>query len=109
MDTSTITACSNDFGYSELFARNFKALHTKNDVLIAISTSGNSKNILKVLQEAKKSKIATIGFLGSGGGKAKNLCDIPLVVESNNVARIQEVHIFLGHFIIEIVEKNLFN
>ena len=88
--------------------RNFKALHTKNDVLIAISTSGNSKNILKVL-EAKKSKIATIGFLGSGGGKAKNLCDIPLVVESNNVARIQEVHIFLGHFIIEIVENNLFN
>ena len=109
MDTSTITACSNDLGYSELFARNFKALHTKNDVLIVISTSGNSKNILKVLQEAKKNKIPTIGFLGSGGGKAKKFCHIPLLVESNNVARIQEAHIFLGHFIIELVENNLFN
>ena len=72
MDTSTITACSNDLGYDNLSQGIFKALHNKNDILIVISTSGNSKNIINVLKEAKKNKIITIGFLGSGGGKAKN-------------------------------------
>ena len=108
MDTSTITACSNDYDFDRLFSRNFKALHNKNDLLFVISTSGNSKNIINVLKEAKKVKINSIALLGSEGGKAKNYCDIPLIVKSNNVARIQEAHIFLGHYILEKVEDLLF-
>ena len=103
-DTSTITACGNDYSFDDIFLRPFKALVNRNDILICISTSGNSKNILKVLKEAKKKNIYSIGFLGKGGGKAKKICDNPLVVPSNNTARIQECHIFLGHFILEKVE-----
>jgi D-sedoheptulose 7-phosphate isomerase len=103
-DTSTLTACGNDYNFDEIFLRPFQALAKKNDLLICISTSGNSKNILKVLKEAKKKNIFTIGFLGNNGGKAKKNCDIKLIVNSNNTARIQECHIFLGHFILEKVE-----
>ena len=73
--------------------------------MVCISTSGNSKNVLKVLKEAKKKNIYSICFLGKGGGKAKKLCISPLVISSNNTARIQECHIFMGHFIIEQVEN----
>ena len=103
-DTSTITACGNDYSFDIQFSRSLEALGKKKDILIAISTSGNSKNIINVLKTAKKMKIFSIGFLGNRGGKSKNLCDIPLVVNSNNTARIQETHIFLGHFIFESVE-----
>jgi D-sedoheptulose 7-phosphate isomerase len=103
-DTSVITACGNDYSFEDIFLRPFQALAGKYDVLICITTSGNSKNILKVLNEAKKKKISTVGFLGNGGGKAKNFCDIKLVVDSKITARIQECHIFLGHFILEKVE-----
>ena len=87
--------------------RPFQALAKKNDVLIAITTSGNSKNVFKVLKEARLKKISTIGLLGSNGGKCKNLCDIKLLVPSKSTARIQECHIFLGHFILEQVENLL--
>tara|TARA_A100001015_G_scaffold297119_1_gene378229 strand:+ start:793 stop:1368 length:576 start_codon:yes stop_codon:yes gene_type:complete len=107
MDTSTLTACSNDYGYKHVFSRPLKALASKKDILIAISTSGNSKNILNVLKEAKKIGVYTIGFLGSGGGASKKLCDLNYTVGSRNVARIQETHIFLGHFIFEMVEDDL--
>ena len=103
-DTSTITACGNDYSYEDIFLRAFQALANKNDILFCISTSGNSKNILKVLKEAKKRKIYSVGLLGADGGSAKKLCDSKLVVNSNNTARIQECHIFLGHFILEKVE-----
>ena len=103
-DTSTLTACGNDYSFDDIFFRPFKALAKKDDILICISTSGNSKNILKVLKEAKKRKIYSIGFLGNKGGKAKKYCDSKLVVNSSNTARIQECHIFLGHFILEHVE-----
>ena len=103
-DTSTLTACGNDYSFDDIFLRPFQALAKKNDVLICISTSGNSENILKVLIEAKKNNIFTIGFLGNNGGKARKNCDIKLIVNSNNTARIQECHIFLGHFILEKVE-----
>ena len=106
-DTSTITACCNDYKFEIQYARCLEALGRINDTLIVISTSGNSKNILNVLKQAKKMKIFTIGFLGSKGGKAKKLCNIPLIVESDNTARIQESHIFLGHYILGEVEKNL--
>ena len=75
--------------------------------MIAISTSGNSLNILKVLKQAKKQKINSISLLGNSGGKAKKLSDLNLIVESRNTARIQEAHIFLGHYIFEQVEKIL--
>jgi D-sedoheptulose 7-phosphate isomerase len=104
-DISTITACGNDYSFDDIFLRPFQAIASKNDVLICLSTSGNSKNILKVLKEAKKKKISTIGFLGNKGGKAKNLCDIKLIISSKITARIQECHIFLGHFILEKVEE----
>ena len=108
-DSTYLTACSNDFGFKYVFSRLLEGLGNKNDVLIAISTSGNSKNIVEVLKVAKKMKIISVGFLGNKGGYSKNLCDMPLIVESNNVARIQETHIFLGHIILEAVENNLIN
>jgi D-sedoheptulose 7-phosphate isomerase len=107
MDTSTITACSNDYSFNKLFSRNLEALGSTNDILIVFSTSGNSKNILEVLKTAKKKKIFSIGFFGRGGGKAKKNTNLSLIVKSNVVARIQEAHIFLGHYITEKVEKKL--
>ena len=79
-DTSTITACGNDYSFDDIFLRPFQALAKKNDVLICISTSGNSKNILKVLKEAKKQKVYSVSFLGKGGGKAKKSTSKPLIV-----------------------------
>ena len=104
LDISTITACGNDYSFDDIFLRPFKALVKKNDVLICISTSGNSKNILNVLREAKKEKIYSVSFLGKGGGKAKKISDKSLIISSKNTARIQECHIFLGHFILEKLE-----
>jgi D-sedoheptulose 7-phosphate isomerase len=105
MDTSTITACSNDYKFEDIFYRPLKALGKKNDLLICISTSGNSKNLIKAIKEAKRKKIYVISFLGKKGGKMRNMSDIEIIVPSNNVARIQECHIFLGHFIFEQVEN----
>jgi len=106
-DTSTLTACGNDYSFDDIFLRPFKALAKNNDILICISTSGNSKNILKVLKEAKKKKIYSISFLGKGGGKAKKITNKSLIIASDNTARIQEGHIFLGHFILEKIEDLL--
>ena len=106
-DTSTLTACGNDFDFSDIFLRPFQALANKNDILIGITTSGNSLNILKVLRYARLKKISTLGFLGGSGGKCKNFCDIKLMIPSNATARIQECHIFLAHFILESVEDLL--
>ena len=105
MDTSTLTACGNDYSFNKIFSRNLEALANEKDILIAISTSGNSKNIIEVLKTARKKKITSICLLGSGGGKAKKLSDINLIVDCNITARIQECHIFLGHFIFENVEN----
>lgn len=104
MDTSTLTACGNDYKFEDIFTRPFEALSGKKDILLAISTSGNSANIVKVLSIAKKKKITTLGFLGKNGGKAKKFCDYKIIIESSNTARIQEAHIFLGHYIFENVE-----
>jgi D-sedoheptulose 7-phosphate isomerase len=107
LDTSTLTACSNDYGYKNIFSRPLSALASDKDVLIIISTSGNSENIIEVLKVAKIKKITSIGFLGAGGGKAKSLCKLKYIVPSKNIARIQEIHIFLGHFVFELVENEL--
>ena len=106
-DTSTITACGNDYSYEDIFARNLSSLGSRNDVLIVISTSGNSKNIIKALKEAKRKNIFSIGFLGCDGGKIKKFCNIPLIINHNTTARIQESHIFMGHHIFESVENLL--
>jgi len=107
MDVSTITACANDYSFNNLFSRNLDAIGKKNDILIALSTSGNSQNILDVLKMAKKKRIFSVAFLGNSGGKAKNLADLSIIVPSKSTARIQEAHIFLGHIIFEQVEDLL--
>lgn len=106
-DVSTITACANDYDYKEIFSRNLEALGQKNDLLIVISTSGNSKNIVKVLEKAKRKKIRSISLLGMNGGKSRGLADINIVLKEKNVARIQEAQIFLGHYIFEKAEDKL--
>jgi len=106
-DSSTFTAAINDFNPNELFTRNLKTLSKPEDILLAISTSGNSENIVKVLETAKKLKIKTIGFLGSEGGESLKHCDLAFIVPSSKTARIQEVHITAGHAVIEYVEARL--
>jgi len=106
-DTSTITACGNDFGYDKLFERLVKTLGREGDVLIVITTSGNSKNIIAAMRAAKKLGIFVFGFLGSKGGEALKYCDEAFVVPSNNTGRIQESHITAGHALMELIEDEL--
>ena len=106
-DTSVLTCISNDYSYQEIFSRQLNALGRKGDVLVAISTSGKSKNIVKVLIQARKMGIKTIGLLGKKGGVCKNYVDVPLIVPSNITARIQELHILIEHLMCEIVEQKL--
>ena len=106
-DTSTITACGNDFGYDQLFERLVRTLGHEGDVLIAITTSGNSKNIIAAMRAAKKIGIFVFGFLGSKGGEALKYCDEAFVVPSNNTGRIQESHITAGHALMELIEDEL--
>ena len=106
-DTSTITACGNDFGYDQLFERLVQTLGQKGDILIAITTSGNSKNIVAAMKAAKKIGIFVFGFLGSKGGEALDYCDEAFVVPSNNTGRIQESHITAGHALMELIEDGL--
>tara|TARA_B110000003_G_C16626954_1_gene525207 strand:+ start:845 stop:1417 length:573 start_codon:yes stop_codon:yes gene_type:complete len=107
-DISTLTACGNDYSFEKVFTRNLEALYKKNDILIVITTSGDSKNILNILKYCKKNNIKSIGLLGNKGGKAKKYCSINIIVPSTVTARIQETHIFLGHFIFESVERLIF-
>jgi len=107
LDTSTLTACGNDYNFKYIFSRNLDALGDEKDTLICISTSGNSPNILEVLKKSKRKKINSISLLGFNGGKAKKISDFSIVVKNRNVARIQECHIFLGHFILQKVEEML--
>jgi|TARA_B110000305_G_C19302822_1_gene569994 D-sedoheptulose 7-phosphate isomerase len=106
-DVSTLTACANDYSADDIFLRTFLALKKENDILFVITTSGKSKNIIKVLKEAKKQKIYSVGLLGKGGGDVKKITDDSIIVKSNNTALIQESHIFLGHYILETVENEL--
>lgn len=107
-DTSILTSISNDYGFNNLFARQIEAIGKKGDVLISLSTSGNSANILQGIKEAKKAGIVTIGLTGKSGGKMKNLCDLMLRVPSGDTPRIQEAHILIGHIICSSVENTLF-
>jgi len=108
-DPSQLTCIANDFGFDEVFARSVEAYGKKGDLLVAITTSGGSPNILKALELAKKKGITTVGLLGKGGGKAKDLCDISIIVPRATTSdRIQEVHIKVLHITIEAVERALF-
>jgi D-sedoheptulose 7-phosphate isomerase len=107
-DTSIITSISNDYGFEMLFARQIQALGKKNDILIALSTSGNSANIINSIIESKKIGVITIGLTGHSGGKMASLCDICIKVPSDKTPRIQEVHILIGHILCSIIENSLF-
>ena len=107
MNLSFLTACSNDYNFQSVFKRSLEAIATKDDLLWTISTSGKSENIIKVLKYAKSKKIKTVSFLGKKGGPAKKYSDVCLIVPSNNTARIQEIHKFIGHFVLEQTENIL--
>jgi len=107
-DTSNLTAGGNDIGFENVFARNVEGLGNKGDVLLAISTSGNSPNVIKAVEMAHKKGMKVISFLGGSGGKLKPLVDLPIVIPSSNTQRIQEGHITVAHIIFELVEEELY-
>jgi len=106
-DTSILTSISNDSDFSNIFSRQIRALGKKGDIAWGISTSGNSPNLIKAIKVAQKLEIKTLGFTGKGGGEMGTLVNYHLNVESNDVLRIQEVHIALSHIICELVEQEL--
>jgi D-sedoheptulose 7-phosphate isomerase len=109
VDSSSLTALGNDYGFDTIFSRQVEALATPNDAVLGISTSGNSKNVINALNLAQKIGSKTIGFMGNDGGNMKGYVDIGIVVPSKDTARIQEVHITIGHIICEIIEQDLIN
>ena len=107
-NTSIITAIANDYGYDKIFSRQIEGLAKNDDIVIGISTSGNSKNVILGIQQAKKQGLKTIVFSGCGGGNLAKEADISITVASNITARIQEAHIMIGHIICELIEDELF-
>ena len=108
-NTSYITAIGNDYGFDEIYSRLIKGIAIEGDVLVGLSTSGNSKNILKAFEIAKEKGMITIAFTGDTGGKLKKTADHLINVPSNDTPRIQESHIMLGHIICQLVEEQYFN
>ena len=107
-DTSNLTAGGNDIGFENVFARSIEGLGNEGDVLLAISTSGNSPNIIKAVEMAKVKKLKVISFLGGTGGKLKDIVHLPIIIPSSNVQRIQEGHITIAHIICELVENDIY-
>lgn len=107
-DTSILTAIGNDYGYEVTFARQIEGLAQEGDVVIGISTSGNSPNVLMAIEKAKELKAYTIGLTGKDGGRLKEIVDLCIIAPSSNAPRIQESHITIGHIICNVVEKTLF-
>lgn len=107
-DGGVLTSIANDTGFERIFARQLEAFGMCGDMLIAISTSGTSPNIITAVEQARKQELKTIGLLGRDGGQLAKLCDIALVVESNDTQRIQETHNLIGHILCELVETILF-
>jgi len=106
-DSSLLTACANDMGFDEVFARQVEALARAGDVLSLHSTSGDSPNVIRGAQAAKARAVTVVGFLGHSGGRLKDLTDVVLIVPSDDTARIQEIHLAIEHLICEMVEERL--
>jgi len=106
VDSSILTCVGNDYGYENVFARQVEGLAKKEDVVIAISTSGNSENVIRGVEKAREIGAKTIGLLGKQGGKLKDMVDLAIVVPSSDTARIQEAHITIGHIICEILDED---
>ena len=104
-DSSALTAIGNDYGFERVFARQVEALGRPGDLLVAITTSGSSPNVLQAIRAARSRELAVIGLLGRDGGAARALCDVALVVEADVTARVQEVHILVGHILCEAVDR----
>ncbi|HEX2963187.1 MAG TPA: D-sedoheptulose 7-phosphate isomerase [Ignavibacteriales bacterium] len=107
-DTSNLTAGGNDIGFENIFARLIEGLGNEGDILLAISTSGNSRNIIKAVEKAKSRNMKVIGFLGGTGGMLKDMVDLPVTIPSANTQRIQEGHITVAHIVCELVESGLY-
>ena len=108
VNSSFVTAYANDYSYDQTYARYVEGFGKEGDVLISISTSGNSGNIVRAIEQAKKMGMKTVGMAGESGGKMKELVDVLINVPSGDTPRIQEAHILIGHIICEQVEKNIF-
>ena len=106
-NSSALTAIGNDYGYEQVFARELAAHARPGDVLLAISTSGGSKNILRAIEETREKKVGVIGMTGESGGAMRTACDLCLCVPSKSTARIQEMHIMIGHTICELLEEGM--
>ncbi len=106
-DISSVTACGNDYGFDDIFARPLAGLGRAGDVLLGITTSGRSPNVIKAFQKAREMNIKTVGFLGCSGMPASDLCDLAFIVPSIDTGRVQEVHITAGHALMEAVEDRL--
>ncbi|MBE0643732.1 MAG: SIS domain-containing protein [Bacteroidetes bacterium] len=107
-DPGHMSCVANDYGFAEVFARQVQALGKEGDLLLLLSTSGNSPNLIRAAEEARAKGVTTVGLLGKGGGAVLPLCDIPIVVPGNTSDRIQELHIKIIHIVIETVERSLF-
>lgn len=108
VNTSYLTAVANDYSYEEIYARLFIAFGQKADVLIGLSTSGNSQNVVRAFEEAHKKGVLTVAFTGESGGKMGEIADMAFKIPSTDTPRIQEVHMLLGHSLCEIVERKMF-
>ena len=106
-DSSALTCIGNDYSFDEVFARQVAGLGRSGDVLIGISTSGNSRNVIRAVEEARAIGMTVIGLLGRDGGALRSLCDVPIVVPSQVTARIQESHILIGHTLCGLIEEHL--
>jgi D-sedoheptulose 7-phosphate isomerase len=107
-DSSILTAVGNDYGFDRIFSRQVEALGCPNDIVVGITTSGNSPNVILAMKEAASRGIKTIGLAGKDGGALKDCVTVPIVVQGNNTARVQECHITIGHLLCELVEEDLF-
>ncbi|MDC0182774.1 D-sedoheptulose 7-phosphate isomerase [Nitrosomonadales bacterium] len=106
-DTSILTSVGNDYGFEEIFSRQFEALGTEADILVGISTSGNSENIIRAFETAKGIGALTLSLTGNDGGKLRQISDHSLIVKSKSTARIQEAHILIGHILCDYIEESL--
>ena len=109
VNSSYLTAVANDYGFEDVYSRMIEASAKSGDVLIALSTSGNSKNVINAIKKANQMEMVTIGFSGNDGGVMKDICNYNLIIPSNNTARIQEAHILVGHIICKLIEQKIFS